>query len=62
MHDGSIESVCVFRILGLISEERFVSEPIASLDETTVKRHALGIGVVVNAEVIRQTISFLPPQ
>jgi S1-C subfamily serine protease len=58
---GDVSSVNVFKILGLVSQEASINEPISTLDEQSTKRHPLGIGVVVEAQKIREAINLLPP-
>jgi S1-C subfamily serine protease len=58
----SLDSVNVFRIMGLISEEAAINEQVSSLTETTVKIHELGLGIVIHARAIKETIARLPPR
>jgi len=62
LNDGDLSSVSVYRILGLVSQEAFMNEPVSTLDEDTVKRHQLGLGIVVQAQAIKEAIDLLPPQ
>lgn len=59
--DGDLTSVSVYRILGLVSQEAFMNEPVSTLDEDSVKRHQLGLGTVVQAQAIKEAIDLLPP-
>src|ERR1039457_302136 len=45
LNDGDLTSVNVFKILGLVSEEASINEPVSTLDEQSTIRHPLGIGV-----------------
>jgi len=58
---GSPETVTTRAILGLISEEAQFKETVNSMTETMVKTHDLGLGVVIPAQLIKETIDLLPP-
>jgi hypothetical protein len=60
--EGDLTSVSIYRILGVVSQEAFMNEPVSTLDEDAVKRHQLGLGVVVQAQAIKEAIDLLPPQ
>jgi len=57
--EGSLESVNVFKIMGLISQESLVTETTSGLEEDYVHRYNLGIGVMVPAQKITETIKLL---
>jgi S1-C subfamily serine protease len=48
-------------VVGLVSQQQEVQERIESLSEVTVRKHTLGLAVVVHAAFIRETIDALPP-
>jgi S1-C subfamily serine protease len=48
-------------VVGLVSQQQEVVERIESLSEVTVRKHSLGLAVVVHAAFIRDTIDALPP-
>ncbi len=47
-------------LVGLVSEQAFLEEEVRSLSETRKTRHALGLGVVVPATFILETLEKLP--
>jgi len=49
-------------IVGLVSEERNLTEKVQSLEQITVKRHRLALAVIVHAKLIRETIELLFPE
>jgi S1-C subfamily serine protease len=61
LSDQDVSSISIFRILGLISQEATINESVSTLDENSVKRHQLGLGVVVQAQAIKEAIDLLPP-
>jgi hypothetical protein len=61
MQEGNIETVNFSAVMGLISEEAQMNEQITSLTETTIKTHDLGLGIVIQGELIKETIDLLPP-
>ena len=61
LNDGDLTTVNVYQILGLVSEEATLNEPVSTLDENSVIRHQLGLGVVVQAQAIKEAIDLLPP-
>jgi len=61
MEEGSVNTVSISAVMGLISEQAELNEKITSLEETTVKTHDLGLGIVINSELIKETIDLLPP-
>jgi hypothetical protein len=62
MTEGSLESVTIFKIMGLVTEEALLTEPIKTLNADSIIRHQLGIGIVVHAQLIKDTIDLLPRQ
>jgi hypothetical protein len=48
--------------MGLISEQQMAVEQQKGLMEDSVKRHQLGLGVVIHAQAISETIGLLPPR
>lgn len=61
MHEGMLDTMNVSCLMGLISEEKVMPEQVNTLTETTTKFHELGLGVVIHAAIIRETIARLPP-
>jgi hypothetical protein len=61
MQEGSVETVSVSYLLGLISEQQSVKEQLSGLTESLIRTHELGLGVVVQAQMIKETIELLPP-
>ena len=55
-HEGRVELV-----LGLISGQQFLNEEIKSIYLTEKLRHRMGLGIVVHAAAIRETLDLLPP-
>lgn len=49
-------------LVGVVSEERTLDEKLTGIDEVTVKKHRLGLAVVVHAAFVRQLVSRLFPQ
>lgn len=60
--NSSTDSVSFLRIMGLISEQQMAVEQQKGLMEDSVKRHQLGLGVVIHAQAISETIGLLPPR
>lgn len=58
---GSLNTVDVRGIVGLISQEARFQETIPSMTETIIKTHDLGLGVVIPAQLIKETVDLLPP-
>ena len=58
---GSLDSVTIRGIIGLVSQEAKISETVTSLNEQSIRTYQLGLGVVVPARFILETISRLPP-
>jgi len=46
-------------VLGIVSEERFLTEQVTSLEELQVKSHKLGIAVVVHASFVSELVNSL---
>ena len=49
-------------ILGLVSQERDLTEKVKSLEQVTIKRHRLALAVIVHAKLIRETVELLFPE
>lgn len=49
------------QIMGLISEEKILTERVQTLYETKDEMHPINVAVVVHASLIRETIEMLPP-
>jgi hypothetical protein len=47
-------------LMGLVSEQKFVEEQVQSLRQSRKERYQLGLGVVIPAEFIMETIDKLP--
>ena len=60
MKQGSVESVTIFRLMGLVTEEAILSESVRTLSADSVIRHQLGLGIVIHAQLIKDTIGLLP--
>ena len=60
MTEGMLDTLNISAVMGLISEEATMSEQINSLTESTVKTHELGLGIVIHAQLIKETIDRLP--
>ena len=48
-------------LVGVVSEERTLDEKLTGIDEVTVRKHRLGLAVVVHAAFVRQLVSQLFP-
>ncbi|BBO80452.1 hypothetical protein DSCO28_10180 [Desulfosarcina ovata subsp. sediminis] len=48
-------------IVGLVSQERDLTEQVKSLEQITVKRHRLALAVIIHSALIRETIQILFP-
>lgn len=55
MHAGRIQM-----ILGVVSQEMTANEHTVSLDEESLKKHKLALGVIVHARFVRDLITQLP--
>ena len=60
LNDRAVETVSIFKITGLVSQELFQNEAVKSLTETTVRQHKLGLAVVVHSALVIETIALLP--
>lgn len=56
MHSGSIQF-----IIGIVSQERLVTERVQSLGETIVREHTLGLAVITHAGFVADVLKLLPP-
>jgi S1-C subfamily serine protease len=54
--DGNYHSQVISFVLGLVSQEKFFGEKSVSLTESSFKKHPLGLGLIVPAPFIRQTV------
>jgi hypothetical protein len=61
MEEGAITTINISCLVGLISEEATVTEQLSGLTESTIRTHQLGLGVVIHAQMIKETIELLPP-
>jgi S1-C subfamily serine protease len=59
--DGDLSSVTIRAIVGLVSKEAKMTETVTSLNEQTIRTYQLGLGIVVPAPFIEETIARLPP-
>jgi hypothetical protein len=48
-------------LLGVVARERDVQEKLAGIDETTVRKHRLGLAEVVHASFILELLNSIPP-
>jgi hypothetical protein len=60
-YGGKTQEGRVQLILGLVSEQQFLDEEIKMAYQTWKFRHRLGLGIVVHASAIKETIALLPP-
>jgi hypothetical protein len=60
-YGGKTQEGRVQLILGLVSEQQFLDEEIKMAYQTWKFRHRLGLGIVVHATAIKETIALLPP-
>lgn len=65
-YGGAIHLNTVHFIMGLVTEQEFASVPFieqnaANQNSMGVKRYPLGLGVVIDASLIRKAIALLPP-
>ena len=60
VYAGSTHIGTTSLLLGLVSQQKNVTETIRSLDQTLTKDHSLGIAVVVHASFIRDVMNQLP--
>lgn len=56
---GKTPMVGFCRIMGLVSQEKLITEQVQSLYEDQKKKHPLSVGVVVHASFVRETIDLL---
>lgn len=61
MTKGMLDAVGIRGIVGLVSQEAKVTETIDSLNERQIRSYQLGLGIIVPARFIRETIDALPP-
>lgn len=67
MHDenrvygGSTHIGIVRMIMGVVSQEHGLEERVQSLSETVVRKHKLGLAVIVHARFVSEILSMLPP-
>jgi S1-C subfamily serine protease len=48
-------------ILGVVSQERGLEERVESISETLVRKHKLGLAVIVHARFVKEILTMLPP-
>ena len=58
---GSIETVTITAVVGVVSGEIGRQEVNQGIEETSVRQLKLGLGVVVHAQFIREVVAHLPP-
>lgn len=61
MEEGKLDTVSISGIVGLVSREAKFSETITSLNEQSTRTYQLGLGIIVPARFITETIELLPP-
>jgi S1-C subfamily serine protease len=60
VYGGGTHAGSVRMLMGVVSQERSISETVKTLDQVSTKRHKLAIAVCVHASFIRELIEKLP--
>lgn len=59
-YKGATHIGVVRMILGVVSQEQAIEERVQSLSETLVRKHKLGLAVIVHARFVKEVLTMLP--